>query len=206
MEEKKLTEKESIQLIAEMISRTKERYIGDGNIMLMWGWLTIAVTGMVWLMLALTLNPAWNWLWFLIPAAAGIATPLMARKAEKVRGVKTYSDRISSQIWTTVGILGIITSAVCLGFNMAGIHIWSVMFIYALIIVPFGEMVQGIIVKEKSLVAGGGIGMTIGIFTACCLVGDITLYAYWFLPMFMLAFLCMMLIPGYIINRKARKP
>lgn len=47
MKEKKLTEQESISIIAEMISRTKERYIGDGNIMLMWGWLTIAVSGAV---------------------------------------------------------------------------------------------------------------------------------------------------------------
>lgn len=120
--------------------------------------------------------------------------------------MKTYSDRISSQIWTTVGILGFILGAACLGFSMAGIHIWGVMFIYALIIVPFGEIVQRIIVKEKSMLAGGGIGMTTGIFTACCLVGDVTLYPYGFLPMFMLAFLGMMVIPGYVINRKARKP
>ena len=44
MDEKKLTEKESIILITEMISRTKERYIGDGNIMLMWGYLTVLVS------------------------------------------------------------------------------------------------------------------------------------------------------------------
>ena len=60
MEEKRLTEQESINIIATMISRTKERYIGDGNIMLLWGWLTILVTCLVWLMLALTRNPAGN--------------------------------------------------------------------------------------------------------------------------------------------------
>ena len=80
MEEKRLTEQESINIIATMISRTKERYIGDGNIMLLWGWLTILVTCLVWLMLALTRNPAWNWLWFLIPVVGGITTPIMAKK------------------------------------------------------------------------------------------------------------------------------
>ena len=204
MDEKKLTEKESISLIAEMISRTKERYIGDGNIMLMWGWLTVIVTGLVWLLLALTRSGAANWLWFLIPAVGGIATPIMARKSEKTRRVKTYSDRISSQIWTAVSITGFAPIALCIGFALAGYCIWEAMFIFALVIVPFGEIVQGIVVKEKSLIIGGSLGMAIGLFTTGCILGNVTLYAYWFLPMFMLAFLCMMLVPGYIINHKAR--
>lgn len=205
MEEKKITEEESISLIAQMISRTKERYIGDGNIMLMWGWLTIAVTGLVWLMLAQTLNPACNWLWFLIPAVGGVATPIMARKSRLTRGVKTYSDRISSQLWTAVGIIALAASALCIGFEIAGFYTWQTMFVFALIVVPLAEITQGIVVREKALVAGGSVGMAIGLVTTCCIVGGIALYAYWFLPVFMLAFLCMMVIPGYVINRKARR-
>lgn len=205
MEEKKLTELESISIIAEMISRTKERYIGDGNIMMMWGWLTVAVTCLVWSLLAATLNPAWNWLWFLIPAIGGTLTPIMAKKSERKQGVKTYSDKISSQIWLAVGLIGMIATIVCLGFGFAGIYAWSLMFVYALIIVPFAEIVQGLIVREKSLVIGGAAGIAVGIFTTGCLISRITLSAYWFLPTFMLAFVCMMIIPGYIINRKAHR-
>lgn len=36
MEEIKLTEKESLEVITSMIARTKQRYVGDGRIMLMW--------------------------------------------------------------------------------------------------------------------------------------------------------------------------
>ena len=43
MEDKKMTEKESLELITAMIQRTKERYVGDGNIMLMWGYLSVVV-------------------------------------------------------------------------------------------------------------------------------------------------------------------
>lgn len=205
MEEKKLTEQESINLITEMISRTKERYIGNGNIMLMWGWLTIATTGLVWLMIARTQNPAWNWLWFLIPAVGGTITPIMAKKSERKRGVKTYSDKISSQIWLAVSIIASAATIICLGFNFAGVRVWSLMFIYALIIVPFAEIAQGVIVRETSLIAGGSCGMAVGLFTASCLICEIPLYAYWFLPVFMLAFASMMLIPGYIINHKAHR-
>lgn len=205
MEEKNITEKESIMLITEMISRTKERYVGNGNIMLMWGWLTIAVTGLVWLMLALTSNVRWNWLWFLIPAIGVSVSHLMARKSERKRGVQTYSDRITSQIWNTVGLLAFLAIGICVGFSIAGMNIWNIMFLYAFIIVPFGEIAQGIIVREKSLVIGGAIGMTVGLFTAACLVGYVKLYAYWFLPLFMFTFVCMMIVPGYIINYKSRR-
>lgn len=205
MKEKKITEQESICIITEMISRTKERYIGDGNIMLMWGWLTIIAAGLVWAGLAFTFNPMWNWLWFVIPAIGGVLTPIMAKKSERKQGVKTYSDKISSQIWLTAGIIAIVATLTCIGFDIAGIHAWALMFMYALIIVPFAEIVQGLIVKEKSLVAGGACGMAIGLFIVCCLLCRIALYAYWFIPTFMAAFACMMLIPGYVINYKNRR-
>lgn len=62
MEDKKLTEQESLELITTMIRRTRERYIGDGNIMLMWGYLSVAVAALVWIMLAVTGHQAWNYL------------------------------------------------------------------------------------------------------------------------------------------------
>lgn len=204
MEENKITETESIRIITEMISRTKDRYIGDGNIMLMWGWLTIAVTGLVWLALAYTLNPQWNWLWFLIPAIGGVATPIMARKSDNQRGVKTYSDKISSQIWLAVGIIAIAATIVCLGFGFAGIHVWSMMIIYALMVVPLAEIAQGLIVREKSLVIGGACGLVIGLVITACIISRTPLYAFFF-PTYMVAFACMMLIPGYVINHKAHR-
>lgn len=204
MEEKSITERESIALITDMISRTKQRYIGNGNIMLMWGYLTVAVTILIWVLLEATHHPAWNWLWFLIWIVGGTATPIMARKQQVERGVKNYSDRITSQIWSIVGAMAIVATAMCLGFLLiGGKDSWSMMFAYALIIVPFGEIVQGVILKENALKAGGIIGMVIGIFTVCCIAGGVTLYANWYLPVFMTAFIAMFIIPGHILNHKA---
>ena len=45
MEEKRINERESIEIITSMIARTKKRYsLGDGNIMLMWGCLTLCIS------------------------------------------------------------------------------------------------------------------------------------------------------------------
>ncbi len=53
MDEKRINEKESIEIITSMIARTKERYmLGDGNIMLMWGYVTLCVSLLIWVLLA----------------------------------------------------------------------------------------------------------------------------------------------------------
>lgn len=205
MDEKKLTEKESLELITSMIKRTRERYIGDGNIMLMWGYLTVVVTALVWIMLVATHNPAWNWLWFAIGIVGGIATLIMSKRSEKKCGVKSYSDKITSQIWLTVGLASIVASLFCFGFALKGFNAWGMMFAIPLLIVPMAEIAQGIIVEEKSLIVGGAIGLCVGLFTFCCLVGNVRLLINWFLPLFMVAFACMMIIPGHIINHKAKQ-
>ncbi len=165
MEEKKMTERESLELITAMITRTRQRYIGDGNILLMWGYLTVIVTALVWIMLITTHNPAWNWLWFAIGVVGGIATPIMSKKSDLKSGVKSYSDKITSQIWTTVGLASVVATLFCVGFGLKGFNAWGMMFAIPLMIVPMAEIAQGIIVKEKSLIVGGAIGLCVGLFT-----------------------------------------
>lgn len=65
-----------------MISRTKDRLVkGSGNILLMWGYLIVAVTALIWVLLVTTHNAAYNWFWFLIWIIGGIATPIMAKNS-----------------------------------------------------------------------------------------------------------------------------
>ncbi len=206
MEERTITELESIEVITSMIARTKQRLVkGVGNIMLMWGYLTVCVTLLVWGLLLTTNNPAVNWFWFLIWIIGGIATPIMAKKKELNAGVKSYSDKLGSQVWTLVGVSALGLTLVCLGFMLiGGINCWVSMLVFALIIVPFGEIVQGIVIKEKSLICGGGVGMTAGIVLLCCIAGHLTLYANWVMPLFCIAFISMMIIPGHVLNHKAK--
>lgn len=207
MEERKINEKESIEIITSMIARTKERYmLGEGNLLLMWGYVTLAVTVTIWVLLALTRNPAVNWLWFLIWIVGGTLTPVMARKEAARKGVRTYTDRIVARLWSVVGYSAIASTAGCLALFFArGGDAWGAMFIFALIIVPFVEIANGIVLNEKALICGGSIGMVIGIFLTCCIAAGMELIASWVMPLFIIAFLCMMVIPGHIINHKAKK-
>lgn len=203
MEDKKLTEKESIALITEMISRTKDRYIGSADIMLVWGYLTVAVAIAVWLLLVCTHNGAWNWLWFAIPVIGGTATALMSRKERRATGAVSYSDKITSQLWTAVGLTFAAAAAVCLALSLAGLGCcWSAMFVLALVVTPMAEIVQGIVFKEKSLSVCGGIGLLAGLFTLCWTAAGEPLRADIFMPLFIAAFTIMEIIPGHILNRK----
>ncbi len=206
MEDRKLTEKESLEVITSMIARTKQRYIGDGSLLLMWGYLDVIVAILVWIMLASTGNYVWNYLWFAIPIIGGIATPVMVRKRKRERGVKTFSDTLTSQLWTIAGVSEFVVVFVCIVMQcFLGAICWSAMLAYTLVAMPLAEIAQGLIIKEKSLTIGGLIGLAVGIITVCCIAGGIPLYAYWYMPLFILAFVAMMIVPGHILNHKARK-
>lgn len=207
MKEQNITSQESMAIINEMIQHSKtRRFIGDGNILLLWGYLTVGVAALVWVLLAVTHHPAMNWFWYLIWIIGGIATPIMARKRRDKAGVTTYADRICNAIWSVVGFSAIAMTFLCLGFLLfGGKDAWSSMLMLPLLIVGFAEITQGVVIKEKSLVWGGAIGMLTGLVTLCCIAGSVTLHANWFIPMFIGASTLMMIIPGHILNIKSRR-
>ncbi len=206
MEDKKLTEKESLEVITSMIARTKARYLGSGNILLMWGYLAVFTSISVWILLAATQQNVWNWLWFAIPVIGMPLTSIMARREKRTDGAVTYSDKITSHLWSIFGVSEIVLTLICLGFSLiGGIKCWTAMIVYTIIAAPFAEIAQGLIVKEKSLTWGGIVGLAIGMVLVCCVTGKIPLLANWFMPLFILFWVVMMIVPGHIINHKAKK-
>ena len=206
MEEKKLTEKESLEVITSMIARTKAHYLGSGNILLMWGYLIVFSSILVWILLAVTRQNVWNWLWFAIPVIGFSLTSIMRRREKRTYGAVTYSEKITSQLWSIFGVSEIVLTLICLGFSLiGGIKCWTAMMVFTLIAAPFGEIAQGLIVKEKSLTWGGFIGLAIGMVSVCCVTGKIPLLANWFMPLFIIFWVVMMIVPGHIINHKAKK-
>lgn len=202
MEDRKITEQESLEIITSMIARTQRRYLGNGNILLMWGYLIVAVSILIWALLSATRNPAWNWLWFAIPVIGYPATALMSRKKRIEAGALTYSDTITSRLWAIFGLTVIVLSLICLGFALIGERpCWIALLIYTLIAAPFAQIAQGLVVREKSLTIGGIIGLLIGMIAGCCAAAG-PLSASWFMPMFITAWIATMIVPGHILNHK----
>ncbi len=98
----KLNEKESIELIARMISETKSRFeVGDGNILLSWGILTATIATVVWAAVAATGNPAFNGLWALMAFGWFFNRRLAVKQSS--RGCLSYTDKLCAAICRALG-------------------------------------------------------------------------------------------------------
>ena len=92
MDEKGLTGKESLELITRMIQETQNnvaRYAAYP--LLIWGYLTVAISIVVWAVISEYQYGEINYLWWLLPLVAFPLTIYFSRKGGK-RGVVTYMD------------------------------------------------------------------------------------------------------------------
>lgn len=204
MEEKNLTPQESMAVITSMIEATKKRVaMPDLRISVMWALLTIIVAVTVFVLLLATGNSRVNFIWLAIPI---IGIPLnikLSKNTEKIAGSKNYVDKISDGIWNAVGYIALLTSAVCGVFHLCGYpQAWLAMFFYAFIIVGFGALAQGIVVKEGSYVFGGMFSIISGMGVIIVNLCNIPLLIVWVLPLYILCFLLMFIVPAVIIRRK----
>lgn len=204
MEEKKITEHESIELIAAMISNTKKRMkLGNGNVLLAWGYVTTIVALAVGCGYSLSHDINWYWLWFAIPVIGYPLHLYLARKNERNTLVKTSIDRFINHIWTAIGIYFLIMMIVCLAFGFNGHNAWGAMYLLTLPCCGFGAIATGVILQEKSLLTGGVLSMLTGGVFIICVLCHIDIFCYDVFA-FTVCFALMMIIPGHIINHKAR--
>ena len=81
MEEKKISEKESLKLIMTMIDQTKTddgRHSGDT--MLIWGYLTTLLGLVIYGLTLATNTPQWNLLWLSLPFVGFLSSYLFSRR------------------------------------------------------------------------------------------------------------------------------
>lgn len=189
MEDRKLTEKESLELISQMIRETRENI--EKRVaypFLIWGYLTVIVSVIVWYVLSETGNYQWNWLWLVLPLLGWPLNRLIGGKAEK--GTVTYMDRVIGTIWIVVGIAVL----------LVGVVSWllkDVLFIIALLL-SIGTTLTGWIIKFKPI---GWAGAATALLS----------FALLFVPgvnqllVFAVLFVVMMIIPGHIFYNHVRR-
>ena len=209
MEDKKLNNQESLELITMMINKTKRQlHIGEGNLLLWWGYVSAIVGLLVGASLLLTGgHPMCNLLWFLIWIVGGIGMFFILRK-DKGRIEKepsTYVDRLTSNLWCTIGWLFALGTLMSIGFQFYGKDTWVLMLVFAFLLAGFGASMQGFIFREKSMVAGGAFSLVAGTFVLCCVLAHVKLGVMWVIPLFVLCFVATMIIPGHVLNTKAKK-
>ena len=147
MEERKLNEKESLELITQMIQNTKDRMAeNSGTPFLLWGYVTVIISLLVWFLLKETGNNNWQFLWFLLPVIAFPATLWSQRKARKM--LKTYIDRVVDYVWTVFGLGAFLVSC-------TAIFVWKIPILFViLLMMGMGTALTGLIVNTKVVTMG----------------------------------------------------
>lgn len=209
MEEKKISEKESLELISQMIQSTKQRIgIGSGNSFLYVGYFTAILGVIIHLLIILTSNHLWNFAWFLML----ILWPISVYVEKKNKpAVITQIDVVMAKVWlgigTVIGFKSFIMTLFMLiyvAMKLSDIPITFkintfVMLPMTLLLLGTGFSIAGIIIKERTIRYLPLIG--IGIATYMLISMDYQNYNLYF----GLAFIPMMIIPGHLLNKIARK-
>lgn len=190
MEEKKLNEKESLELIAQMISSTKQRFEGGSSKpFLIFGYTTVIIALLVYLLISKTANYQFHWLWFLIPIVGYFGMYLSRKKNQ--RRTKNQIDFIIRTVWFVNGIACFI---IALGAFYVRIPILSMI----VLLMGICTAITGLIIKSKLISISGFIGM----FSSTLLF---LINGNEKILVFGLVFLVTMIIPGHILNFKTNK-
>ncbi|MCM1041563.1 MAG: hypothetical protein NC324_06990 [Bacteroides sp.] len=207
MEDKKITPQESMEIISEMIQTTKRRMtMQDLKIFITWGLLAIGTALVVGTLLLLTHNKWFQLFWFLIPLVGVPCTLALSKKARKENKVKTFVDSLTNGIWKIVGYSGLGLMLLCVAFSLFGYHqLWISTFFFAFIIVGFGAAMQGVVVRENSYVFGGLFSIVSGFFVMGLYLCNIPLSITWCLPLYILCFLLMCIVPAGIVAKKIKR-
>jgi uncharacterized protein with PQ loop repeat len=209
--EKKLTEKESLELITQMIHKAKDSYHDTGWGPIMWGVIIIVCALVTWARVVFKFSMPFDiWLLTLVAIVPQIVISYREGRAKKV---KSYNDVAMDYIWISFGIclfLLIYTNSV---MHKALNETFSVngtpyqrpsQFFYnyqtALFLTLYGlpTFITGGIMKFKPMLFGG-------IFCWVCAL--ISLYTPGTTDLLLMAASALFawLIPGILINRNCRK-
>lgn len=207
MEEKKLTPQESMEVITQMINASKENIAQpDTRISEMWAELSVVTAAVVLILKMMTHNPACSYLWLAIPLIGFPLNYLIGRKKSRRGNAKTYVQSVIDGIWRIVGYVAIMLTAICLIYNLFGYpQVWISMFYFAFIVVGFGAAATGVVLREKIYVFGGIFSMIAGLITAVCPLCGTSLLDTWAIPLYILCFILMFILPAIVIRHKLKK-
>lgn len=202
MNENKFTEKESLELISSMIQQTRQNISsGSGNDMIYYGYVVLILSVAVFALTHYTRNDAWSALWFLMFAAWGIKAALQKKHKPTV---VTYVDKAIGNTWRVMGMMFVLTPVAILLTGLAvGVANFTIMMPLCLLYAAIGTAITGVIIKENSLI----FTPVIAVMAAVFMLVELSIghgFAKIYHLLFGLSFLIMELIPGYLLNSKAK--
>ena len=194
MEEKRLDAAESLALIGRMIENTRnDMERNAGRPFLVWGYVTLLTTLLVWGTVVQTGKPRWNLLWLLIPLLGGTLTYFTRGKRTEGR-VHTFVDRVLGSVWLVAGLTASFLSLVAL-FTPIRLPILFVI----LLTMGMGTAATGLILRFRPAACCGAAAILLA-------PGMLIVHNDWQPALFAAGFLAMMIVPGHILNYRSNHP
>jgi hypothetical protein len=198
MEERTITEQESLQIIESMIRTAKTQFSEDGHLYLLWGWV-ILVCSLAQFVLMHFVHYPWHFVvWGLTWVALAYQLVYIRRKRRRLR-VRTYTDSILTAVWIAFLVVVMLVAAV-LGniFESRGQDFYGMINPVLLLLYGIPTFISGSILKFKPLVYGG-IGCWALSVAAAFLPQD------WQTLLLGVAMLIAWIFPGYRLRARYRK-
>jgi len=186
--EKNLSPIESLEVITEAISKTKENFKANSSYFMLWGWL-ITLASFGFFLLHQYTGFKYYFLPFPVLVVVGIITTLAWYfKGKSAHPTETYLDYFLSRMWLVLGIGFIITVFVSVSQKLPP-------FLFTLIIAAIGTLASGLVMKFRPLVTSGIL------FFAAAITGVYIPDGY--KPVLLgAAIIAGYLIPGYLLKAK----
>jgi hypothetical protein len=190
--ELKMTEKESIELIASMIRKAKNQVSESGTLYLLWGWLIFICCLVQFAGLYFFNYPYAYYVWFSTWILLIYQIFYIARKRKSAK-VKTYLDEINAFVWIVFFICMMLLFIVAIRLKQFDIIDPMLLVLYGMPI-----FLSGIILKFRPLILGA----------ACCWVLSICatfIPADFRLLLIAVAVIFAWIIPGYLLKQNFKK-
>lgn len=203
MEEKKFTEKESLELISHMIQATRKNLVKDqGNYFIIYGYTAAILSVIIYTLLRMIPTPWWWAGWFLMFLPVII---LLLKGKRNSPTVVTYTDSMVNKVWQVVGTLFSLTVLVMLALSLlVGKCDFMLMLPLCLLYASIGTAITGLVIREKCLVLHPVRGFVFAIYMLMNYTINNSIDIRWNLY-FGLSFVIMMIIPGHVLNNKSEK-
>lgn len=199
MEDKRINEKESIELISEMIQKTKvdATMRKDYDEFLFYGYTATAVSIITWLSIHFTSNEKFMFIWFAMFIPYLWSSFFIKHPQQHVL---TYLDSMLRNVWKVIGsMFGLTIIALTIIGYVLGTIDFSLMMPLSIIYAGIGTSMTGLIIKEKWFIWSPLIGLLAAVY----MLTNGICNNFWNL-LFGVSFLVFMVIPAHIVRNKIK--
>lgn len=207
MEEKKISEKESLELISQMIQQTQQRITtGAGMPFIAWGVIMMVVATVIGFGILFTGNGMWMWGYFAIPVLGCAYNYVIKRRAGKTEKpqMKTYIEENLQHVWKCISFILFVYPLVVLVLRTNEPKAWIGMYFLGVFMPTIGSFITGLMLKIRHFRFYINISLSMCLLLLSDLfINNVMTNRYNFL--FALITFFSLVVPGIIINKEARK-